>query len=191
MTRLSVRLGENPCSVNIHLQKFLQIHFLSAFSVAFPPLSPSCLLQRPVLIAPQYRDGGAPLGLLITSCPSCAGVRSWAGFTSAHCTVLHPHKDSESHNRPGLIGFFKGLQGNMENSMSRFIYDLGFLLLHPTPQMLHALNSVSGSLWHFQPQPQQRGMWRSSWGLDPALPLHPAELLTTPVEPSSAETQLV
>lgn len=95
------------------------------------------------------------------------------------------------HNRPGLMVFFKGLQGNMENSMSRFIYDLGFLLLHPTPQMLHALNSVSGSLWHFQPQPQQRGMWRSSWGLDPALPLHPAELLTTPVEPSSAETSLV
>lgn len=76
--------------------------------------------------------------------------------------------------------------------MSRILCDLGFLLLHPTVQMLHALNSVSGSLWHFQPQPQQQGMWRSSTrGLDPALPPTRFGSSQPHVEPSWAETQLL
>lgn len=64
----------------------------------------------------------------------------------------------ESHNSPTI---FRGLRHNMQTSMSRILRDLGFLLPHPTRQMFHGLNSVSGSLWHFsQPQPQQQGMWR-------------------------------
>ena len=48
--------------------------------------------------------------------------------------------------------------------------------------MFHALNLVSGSLWHFsQPQPRQWGTWTSSaWGLDPALSPHPVQALPTP-----------
>lgn len=59
--------------------------------------------------------------------------------------------------------------------------------------MFHALNSVSGLLWHFsQPQPQQQGTWRSSArGLDPALSPPPFRHSQHHPEPSLTETQLM
>ena len=87
----------------------------------------------------------------------------------------------EWHNGPTI---FKGLRGNIQNRTSRLLHDLGFLVPHPTRQMFHALNSVSGSLWHVsRPQPQQQGMWRSSaGGLDPALSPHPSQALPAQYE---------
>lgn len=145
MTRLSLRMREEPTFCQHLPPRYLQINFPSFFlfpSHRFFPAAfykEACAHDTPIL-------RGAHLGFIITSYPFCAGARNWVcslEFVAQLCTRI---RFEESHNRPTI---FKGLRDNMQNSVSRILRDPGFLLPHPTRQMFHALNLVSGSLWHF------------------------------------------